>query len=86
MSSNQTHREAQFGPWMRAGNIMMSPLRDEHGKYLILKGQSQTSKGGLNKGNKSNGVVERMEQKELNRSREEGREGQGREKRKQAGK
>ncbi|XP_027151948.1 uncharacterized protein LOC113752002 [Coffea eugenioides] len=37
MNLNQTHREAQFGPWMRAGNIMFSPIREGTGKEMVVK-------------------------------------------------
>ncbi|XP_027102865.1 uncharacterized protein [Coffea arabica] len=38
---NQSCREAQFGLWMRAGNIMASPLRGESGKHMHYKRQSK---------------------------------------------
>ena len=56
MRSNSSHREAQFGPWMRAGNIMVSPLRGEYGRDLNPKGQANIQEGVGAGGKKGDGL------------------------------
>ncbi|XP_027124362.1 uncharacterized protein LOC113769357 [Coffea eugenioides] len=72
MRSISSHKEAQFGPWIRAGNIMVSPLRGEYGRELNLKGQANIQEGVGVGGKKGNGLRERMLQKETMGPREEG--------------